>query len=365
MIDFLNLKKINAQYRDEIINAMTIVLDSGWYVLGEQVESFEREFSDFCDCKFAVGVANGLDALTLILRAWKELGLLNSGDEVIVPANTYIATILAITENDLVPILVEPDENTYNLCVNNFRRAITNKTRVVLPVHLYGKMAPMDEICQIACEEKILVLEDCAQAHGASFNGKKAGTWGDAGAFSFYPGKNLGALGDGGMVTTNEQSLIDMIKALRNYGSDKKYVNRFKGVNSRLDEIQAAILKVKLKYLDDEIKARRNVASEYLSRLANSKFQLPENKKTEEHVWHLFVLRVKRRDELQSFLAKNGVNSLVHYPIATHKQNAYKELNKVNLQLTELLQDEVLSIPISPVMTMAEIDCVVNTLNSF
>ena len=275
MIPFLDLKAINAQYRAELIAACTRVIDSGWYITGNEVEQFEQDFSNYCGTQYAIGVANGLDALTLTLRAWKELGKIKEGDEVIVPANTYIASILAVSSNGLVPILVEPDLATYNLCPKNVETAITSKTRVILPVHLYGQLADMPAIMDIAARHDLLVLEDSAQAHGASHNGKKSGNWGHAAGFSFYPGKNLGALGDAGAVTTNDKNLADTLRALSNYGSHEKYKNIFQGVNSRLDEIQAAMLNVKLCHLDAEIAHRRTIAAAYLEDINNPNIVLP------------------------------------------------------------------------------------------
>ena len=270
MISFLDLKKINAQYREELITACTRVIDSGWYINGNELSQFENNFANYCGSKHAIGVANGLDALTLVLRAWKELGKLNDGDEVIVPANTYIASILAISANNLKPVLVEPDINTYNLDPKLIEQKITSKTKVILAVHLYGQLADMPSITRLAKKYNLLVLEDSAQAHGAEIEGKRAGNWGDASGFSFYPGKNLGALGDGGAITTNDDQLAELLNALRNYGSHEKYVNKYKGVNSRLDEIQAACLNIKLKYLDNTIKSRRNIAQVYQTNLQDS-----------------------------------------------------------------------------------------------
>lgn len=321
MIPFLDLKAINAQYRQELINACTDVIDSGWYITGKYLEKFEQNFSKYCGVKHTIGVANGLDALILTLRAWKELGKLKEGDEVIVPANTYIASILAITENKLKAVLVEADLNTYNICPMNIRKAITEKTKAILAVHLYGQIAPMPEIMKIAKEHNLLVLEDSAQAHGAEIAGKKVGNWGDASGFSFYPGKNLGALGDAGAITTNDDELAEMLKALRNYGSHKKYENLVPGVNSRLDEIQAAMLDVKLSYLDKETEHRRKIAQLYLSGIANPSIILPINninaEEYKQHVWHLFVVRCKDRNRLQQFLLDNGVQTLIHYPISS------------------------------------------------
>ncbi|HGC4833914.1 TPA: DegT/DnrJ/EryC1/StrS family aminotransferase, partial [Escherichia coli] len=275
MIDFLNLQKSNARYNNELIEAAVRVIESGWYISGSELNAFENNFAKYCKVKHAIGVANGLDALTLTLKAWQELGKLKRNDEVLVPANTYIASILAISEAGLKPVLVEPNEFSYNLSVDNIRAKITANTRVILPVHLYGLISPMDEIMNFARENNLLVLEDSAQSHGASINGKKAGSWGDAAGFSFYPGKNLGALGDAGAVTTNDTDLADTVRYLRNYGSKIKYKHEFKGVNSRLDEIQAAFLNVKLNYLDDDIRIRRNIANRYLNEIKNELIVLP------------------------------------------------------------------------------------------
>lgn len=351
MIPFLDLKKINAQYRDELVAAATRVIDSGWYIQGGEVKAFEEEFADYCGSKHCIGVANGLDALTLTLRAWKEMGVLKEGDEVIVPANTYIASILAITENRLKPVLVEPDETTFNLCPEKVADVITPDTRVILAVHLYGQIAPMPALMALAEKHNLLVLEDAAQAHGASINGKKAGSWGHAAGFSFYPGKNLGALGDGGAVTTDNEELGKTIRALGNYGSHKKYENLYRGVNSRLDEIQAAMLRVKLRYLDKEIEARRNVAEYYLSNIANSAIKLPVVGERESHVWHLFVVRSKQRDKLQNHLEGSGVQTLVHYPIPPHLQEAYGALFQDELPITEDIHKTILSLPIGPTIT--------------
>lgn len=362
-VPFLDLKAINATYRGELIAAATRVIDSGWYIQGKEVQAFEKEFADYCGVKYCVGVGNGLDALILTLRAWKELGKLKEGDEVIVPANTYIATILAITENQLTPVLVEPDEDTYNLSPALAEKAVTSKTRVILPVHLYGRLAEMPEIMDIAKKHKLMVLEDAAQAHGASVQGKKAGSWGDVAGFSFYPGKNLGALGDAGAVTTNDEELTKTIRAIGNYGSHKKYENLYQGVNSRLDEIQAAFLRVKLKYLDQEIIARRNVAKMYLEGINNPIITLPKWDIDEQHVFHLFIIRCSRRDELQKHLNKCGVQTLIHYPTPPHKQQAFIEWSDKNILLTESIHTEVLSLPISPVMSLENVNEVIKIIN--
>jgi len=364
MISFLDLKSINANYREELINAATRVIDSGWYIQGQEVAAFEQEFAEYCGTRFTIGVANGLDALILTFRAWKELGKLKEGDEVIVPANTYIASILAITENRLKPVLVEPDEATFNICPKNIAKAITPNTKAILAVHLYGQMAPMPEIMALAENHNLLVLEDAAQAHGASINGQKAGNWGHAAGFSFYPGKNLGALGDAGAVTTNDPELAQTIRALGNYGSHKKYENLYQGVNSRLDEMQAACLRVKLRFLDDEIKRRREVANYYLLNIRNPNVELPKVSKDESHVWHLFVVRSGHRDALKQLLENHGVQTLIHYPIPPHKQKAYLDFQEQSYQLTELIHKQVLSLPMGPVITDQELSAVVDAVNS-
>ena len=364
MIPFLDLKRINAQYREELIQAVTNIIDSGWYIQGHQCEAFEEEFARYCGTKHCIGVANGLDALIVILRAYKELGKLKEGDEVIVPANTYIASILAVTENRLKPVLVEPDERTYNLCPSKVALAITPNTKAILAVHLYGQLSPMPELISLANKHGLLVLEDSAQAHGASLNGKKAGSWGHASGFSFYPGKNLGALGDAGAVTTNNDDLAQTIRAIGNYGSNKKYQNLYQGLNSRLDEMQAALLRVKLNYLDQDTKRRQQVAAMYCASIQNDKVYLPIHHCT-SHVWHLFVIRTKEREALQSHLAKNCIQTLVHYPIAPHHQQAYMSWRKQSYPITEAIHNEVLSLPISPVMTNGQVQKVIKAVNGF
>jgi dTDP-4-amino-4,6-dideoxygalactose transaminase len=365
MIPFLDLKSLNQVYMDEIQSAASRVLSSGWYIQGKELELFESEFSEFCGTKFCIGVANGLDALILTLRAWKEMKKLSDGDEIIVPANTYIATILAITENNLKPILVEPDPDSYNISPKNIENAITSKTKCIIAVHLYGRVAEMKDINEIAKINNLLVLEDAAQAHGASCQQKKAGNLGNAAAFSFYPGKNLGAFGDGGAVTTNDYELAKKIRVIGNYGSQKKYNNLHKGLNSRLDEIQAAFLRVKLKYLENEIKSRRKVASRYLSEIDNPLIKLPFTNNHDEHAWHLFVLMLDNRDELLEYLKKNGVESLIHYPIPPHLQNAYREFNDLNFPVTEKIHRSALSIPISSVLKNNEINLIIKLVNRF
>lgn len=364
MIPFLDLKAINAQYRDELVTACTRVIDSGWYIGGNELSQFEQRFADYCGTEFAIGVANGLDALVLTLRAWKELGKLTDGDEVIVPSNTYIASILAITANNLMPVLVEPDIDTYNICPKKIEAAITNKTKVVLPVHLYGRLADMPAIMDIAKRYDLLVLEDSAQGHGASIDDKRAGNWGDASAFSFYPGKNLGALGDAGAVTTNDKELADTLRALRNYGSHEKYKNLYQGVNSRLDEIQAAMLSVKLGHLDKETAHRRMLANIYLSEIDNINIILPEPC-DEAHVWHVFVVRCEQRDALQNHLSDNGVQTLIHYPIPPHKQQAYNEWSDHSYLVSEKIHKQILSLPISPVLSIDDAKKIIKLCNEF
>lgn len=364
-IQFLNLKRINERYLTELLNACESVLASGWYINGKELNTFENAYAEYCGVKYCIGVANGLDALVLVLKAWRELGKVNAGDEVIVPANTFIASVLAITEAGLTPILVEPDPITNNLDAKNIKKSITNRTKVILPVHLYGRVSEMSLISDIAKEHNLLVLEDCAQAHGANYNGIKAGALGDAAAFSFYPGKNLGALGDAGAITTNDSELAACILAIRNYGSSKKYKHDFKGVNSRLDELQAAMLNVKLKYLDKDIALRQMIAERYNSEIKNQFVQLPENKGNSENVWHLYVIKSELRDELQQYLAEKHIETLIHYPTPIHKQSAYKELNNISLPISEAIHKQILSLPMDPTMSNEEIDYVIKSVNGF
>ncbi len=365
MIPFLDLKGLNAQYRDELIEACTKVIDIGWYIQGNECKEFEKEFAQYCGTKYTIGVANGLDALILILRAYKELGILCDGDEIIVPSNTYIASILAISQNYLVPVLVEPDINTYLIDPTKIEEKITFKTKAILPVHLYGQTCEMDAINDIAKKYNLKVIEDSAQSHGAFYKYKRSGNLGDASGFSFYPGKNLGALGDGGVVTTNDEELANTIKALANYGSHKKYENLYKGINSRLDELQAAILRVKLRYLDNEVEKRREIANYYLKNIKNDILILPTVRAEDNHVWHLFVIRTSKRDELQKYLFDNGVQTLIHYPIPPHKQNAYKEWNNESYPISEQIHNEILSLPISGVQSLEDTEKIVEILNDY
>jgi dTDP-4-amino-4,6-dideoxygalactose transaminase len=365
-VDFLNLAELNRSMQHELYEASRRVIDSGCYIQGREVRRFEEQFAVYCGTEYCIGVANGLDALTLTIRAWKELNLLKEGDEIIVPANTYIATILAITENKLVPVFLEPSESDYTINPTLIEAAITRKTRVILPVHLYGYLADMPSIMTIARQNNLLVLEDAAQAHGASLQGRKAGNWGHAAGFSFYPGKNLGALGDGGAITTNNQELAEVLQALSNYGSHQKYNNLYQGVNSRLDELQAAMLQVKLSYLDAQTNRRREVAHHYLKNIHNVAITLPlDDASSERHVWHLFVIRCQQRQRVQNYLQEGGVQTLIHYPIPPHKQLAYKEYQHLNYPLTEKIHAEVLSLPISPMLKDEQVIQVINLLNKF
>lgn len=365
MIPFLDLKSINAQYADELKAACSRVIDSGWYIQGNELKAFESAFAQYCGTEYCLGVANGLDALTLVLSAWKVLGKIQDGDEVIVPANTYIASILAISANGLVPVLVEPDLETYNLDVTLIEKAITTKTRAILPVHLYGRLVDMPAVMKLAKRHDLLVLEDCAQSHGAHIGGIKAGNWGDAAGFSFYPGKNLGALGDAGAITTNDPALAETVLALRNYGSHEKYRNLYQGVNSRLDEIQAAVLSVKLNYLDKETQRRCEIADRYVAEIKNPLLVLPQVPQQGQHAWHLFVIRTEHRSEFQQYLLTQSVQTLIHYPIPPHKQQAYKELSELSLPVSELIHDQVVSLPMGPTLTDDQVTAVISACNTF
>ena len=365
MIKFLDLQKINKQYEQELKEAANRVIDSGWYLMGKELETFEQNYASFCGTKHALGVANGLDALRLIFKAYIELGVMKKGDEVIVPANTYIASVLAISDNDLIPVFVEPNSITYNLDSSKIEEAITNKTKAILTVHLYGQNSIDQQMLAICEKHQLKLVEDSAQSHGAIWNGKVMGSIGDAAGHSFYPGKNLGALGDAGAVTTNDESLAKMIEALRNYGSLKKYENLYQGLNSRLDEIQAAFLNVKLKYIQKDILERRSVAKYYLKNIKNAEIILPEVLNEEGHVWHLFVIRTSKRDELQKYMNDNGVQTLIHYPIPPHKQEAYAAYNHLSFPTTEKIHAEVISLPMSSIITDVQIKFVVKILNQF
>lgn len=405
MIKFLDLQKINAQYSTELKQAATQVIDSGWYLQGMQVKQFEQNLAKYIGVRHAIGVGNGLDALRLIFKAYIEMGIMREGDEVIVPANTYIASILAITDNKLIPVLIEPDINTYNLDISLIEQFITKKTRAIMVVHLYGQVCWSEELYNIAQKHNLKIIEDNAQAIGAEWKGKKTGSLGDAAGFSFYPGKNLGALGDGGAVTTNTTKLAILIRALGNYGSKQKYVNEYQGLNSRLDEIQAAFLNIKLKYLDTANQRRNETAKYYLKNITNPNIVLPlspaflktksqssliehhtsniqhQTLKVEQprrfalqrhmstnnlsHIWHLFVIRHPMRNKLHQYLSENGVETLIHYPIPPHKQIAYKNLADLSLPITEKIHNEILSLPISDTMSTDDSQLVVNVINNF
>ena len=361
MIKFLDLHKINEQHRAEIDTRIKQVLDSGWYLQGKQNELFCKNFAAFCGVKYAVGVANGLDALNLIIKAYE----FSDNDEIIVPANTYIASLLAISENGCTPILVEPDINTYNINAELIEEKITPQTKAIMVVHLYGQAVQMDKIWALAKKYNLKIIEDSAQAHGAFYTNKKTGNLGDASAFSFYPGKNLGALGDAGAITTNDEELYNKIKALANYGSEKKYEHIYKGINSRLDEIQAGILDVKLTHLDIANNRRREIAKYYRENIKNSLITLPQTYDESAHVWHVFPVRCEAREALQTYLDKNNVQTVIHYPTPPHKQEAYAEWNTLSFPITEQIHREVLSLPISPVMTDEEISNIVAIVNNF
>lgn len=370
MIQFLDLKNINLRYKNTLLNAFAEVLDSGWFVLGQSVKRFEKEFADYCGVRHCIGVANGLDALILILEGYKQLGFMKNGDEVIVPSNTYIASLLAVSKAGLKPVLVEPNMNTYLIDENLIEDKITSRTKAILPVHLYGRLCNMEAINDIAKKHHLKVIEDCAQSHGARLDALTCGNLGDAAGFSFYPGKNLGALGDGGAVTTNSDELAEVIIALRNYGSHKKYENLYQGSNSRLDEIQAAFLSIKLKDLDNDNQLRRSIAEYYTNQIQNELITLPCSKQTiianlYSHVWHVYPIRVKHRDIFQKYLSEKGIQTVIHYPIPPHKQPAYAEWNSLSYPLSEQIHEEIISLPISPVMKQEEVEYVCKVVNSY
>lgn len=365
MIKFLDLQKINAQYATELKQVAADVIDSGWYLQGEHIKQFETGLETFQDGGHAVVVANGLDALRLILKGYIELGFMQEGDEVIVPANTYIASVLAITDNKLVPVLVEPDLTTFNLNFTLIERKITSRTKAIMVVHLYGRVCWSAELEALAKKYNLKIIEDNAQAIGAIWNGIRTGNLGDAAGFSFYPGKNLGALGDSGAVTTKDPVLAKTVRTLANYGSAKKYVNQYQGLNSRMDEIQAAFLNVKLPYVDSEIMRRTEIAEYYISNINNNKVILPNPGEKFEHVWHLFVIRTANREKLQEYLQEECIQTLIHYPIPIYRQECYKEMFNLSLPITELVHNEVLSLPISPVMTAEEIERIVEIINKY
>lgn len=361
MIKFLDLQAVNARFQDEITARFNAISDSARYLLGEENANFCKHFSAFCGTNYALGCGNGLDALRLIIQAYG----FSKGDEIIVPANTYIATILAITENGCTPVFVEPDINTYCIDPDLIEEKISERTKAILVVHLYGQACDMAKIWELAKKYNLKIIEDSAQAHGACYQNKKVGNLGDASGFSFYPGKNLGCFGDGGAVTSNDEELYLKVKAIANYGSHIKYHNIYKGINSRLDEIQAAVLDIKLKYLDEDNAKRRIIAEKYCTSIHNPAIILPQVKDKNSHVWHVFVVRTAKRDALQNYLKEKGIETIIHYPIPPHKQEAYKEYNALSLPITEKIHREVLSLPISPVMKENEAEFVIETLNSW
>lgn len=366
MIPFLEFAKLNAPYRDELMQAVSNVIDSGHYVFGEKMVEFEQSFAKYCGVKHAIGVGNGLDAITLIFRAYKELGLMQEGDEVLVPSNTYIASLLSITENRLVPILIEPDFATYNVDPSFLEAKITKKTKAILTVHLYGQVSYSEEMQRIADKYGLKIVEDGAQAHGAMHHGQKTGGLGAASGFSLYPSKPLGAVGgDAGIITTNDDELARVVQAIRNYGSEQKYHNLYRGVNSRLDEIQAAMLLVKLKHLDEENTYRRKIALRYREQIRNPKLILPSVMDEASHVWHLFVIRTSARDAFQKHLTASGVGSLIHYPIPPHKQPAYEEWGDASYPISEEIHETVLSIPLHNALTEDEVGVIIFACNSY
>jgi len=362
MIDYLPLKRITAMHADEIHEAILRVVDGGWYLRGEATAQFEQQYARYIGTKYCIGVGNGLDALTLILRAYIEIGVLKEGDEVIVPANTYIATILAITENRLVPGLVEPDIDTLQIDESRIGQAVTSRTRAVMLVHLYGRCSYTETIGALCRQHDLLLLEDNAQAHGCCFKGRRTGSLGMAAGHSFYPGKNLGALGDAGAVTTSDDRLAEVVRSMANYGSSRKYVFDYQGCNSRLDEIQAAVLSVKLKYLDDDNARRQAIADYYIKHVKNPLLRLPEPSGS---VFHIFPVLCEQRDRLQQYLAENGVATVVHYPIPPHKQTCYEKWHDICLPITEQIHAQELSIPCHQAMTSGEVETVTDIINRF
>lgn len=365
MTPFYPLADLLRPYHAELLGAVEGVLLSGQFILSSNVAQFEFEFAAYCGVKHCVAVGNGYDALALILRGWVEQGVLRSGDQVLVPANTYIASILAISEAGLKPVLVEPNERTYTIDPEAARRAVTDRTKAIMAVHLYGQCCDMEPLWALAKERGLKIIEDAAQAHGATYRGRKAGSLGDAAGFSFYPTKNLGALGDGGAVTTNDDRLAECIRALRNYGSEQKYVHRYKGRNSRLDEIQAAILRVKLRHLDEDNARRAEIARFYLQEIKNPLIRLPYVADYGTHVWHLFVVRVPNRDHFRQFLLDHGIETAVHYPTPPHKQKAYKEWNHLNFPITEAIHREVVSLPLYPSLDRSQQAMIVEAVNAY
>lgn len=365
-VKYFDLKRITSGFEPELSEAIFQVVQSGWFLQGEQVQAFEKEFATYCNCRYAVGVGSGLDALTLILRAYRDLLGWKQGDEVIVPSNTFIATVLAVSYAGLTPVLCEPKLEDYLIDPAKISSLITHKTRSIMPVHLYGRMCDMNRITEIARIHNLKVIEDAAQAHGASFLGIKAGAWGDAAGFSFYPGKNMGALGDAGAITTNDEELANRVRALGNYGSITKYRHTYKGINSRLDEIQAAVLRIKLKRLDEDNQKRQNIAQCYDKQILHPDIVTPylQANKMETSVYHIYPIRCAKRDKLQQNLTNKGIETLIHYPTPPHKQEAYSIWSKHSYPISELIHNQELSLPISPILTKEEIVYITNTLNN-
>ena len=364
-VPFLSLHDVTQKYKEEIHEAALRVIDSGWYLQGIENEKFEADYAKYIGTKYCIGVANGLDALIWILRAYIELGRLKKGDEIIVPANTYIATILAITENGLTPVLVEPKFETLEIDDDLLESKITGRTKAIMIVHLYGRCAYTKKIGELCKKYNLYLFEDNAQAHGCLFDGRKTGSLGDAAGHSFYPGKNLGALGDGGAVTTDDKEVAETVRALANYGSKKKYVFEYTGRNSRLDDIQAAVLDVKLKYLDDDNDHRKQVARRYISGIKNPKIIVPETSDFSANVYHLFPVFCEQRDALQEYLKSKGIGTVIHYPIPPHKQQCYKEWNNISLPVTERIHNTELSLPIGPAITDEQVQYVIDTINNW
>ena len=365
MIPFYNLNQINKKYENAFALKMESIFEKGWYILGDELKSFETNFASYCGTNHCIGVGNGLDALVLILKGYIALGKLKKGDEILVPANTFVASILAILQADLVPVLVEPDPETFNIDTKEVENKISAKTKAIMVVHLYGQIAAIDVIAKIAHNHNLVVIEDAAQAHGAILNGKRAGNFGEVAAFSFYPAKNLGAIGDGGAITTNDEILANVIRSLRNYGSEEKYVYQYQGINSRLDEIQATFLNLKLPDLDSDNNLRRMIAKRYLTEIKNNKIKLPFYDGSENHVFHLFVIQTENRDELKAFLASKKIETAIHYPIPPYLQKGLSEFNNLSLPITEKIHKEVLSLPISPMLSAIEVSYIIEILNSY
>lgn len=365
MIKYCDLKEITASYGTELTEAVERAVCSGWYIHGREVKEFEQEFARYCGCSHCVGTGNGLDALTLIMLAYREMGIMQAGDEVIVPANTYIASILAIMQAGLKPVLCEPDRESCNIAPERIEALVSPRTRAIMAVHLYGRCADMPQIKKIAAKYSLKVIEDAAQAHGAMIGCKRTGSMGDAAGFSFYPGKNLGALGDGGAVTTDDSALADTVRAIANYGSREKYVNIFKGINSRLDEIQAAVLSVKLKRLDADNEKRMAIAAFYNSTIRNPHVTLPAPSNPGEHVYHIYPVFCRQRERLQEHLAHCGIETLIHYPIPPHRQQCMKEFSHLELPVTENIHACELSLPCYPTMSMEQAGAVAQAVNSF